>query len=86
MRHVFKTAVSLAVLGNVGPGMFPDGSAVAPRSRRFFILDVDRLSWRIRDRIVGPGRDLIFAAVQGPGVPRAQLRNLEAERLDSKSH
>src|SRR5690606_38259721 len=51
----------------------------APEITTCFVADIDHLTRRIHDRIVGPWRQLVFAAVRGPGVATAFSRYLKAE-------
>ncbi len=56
------------------------GSGVAlQRSPGFLVADVDRLSGRIADRIVAPGRDLVLLRIQRPGAAGAVGGDQKAE-------
>ena len=52
----------------------------APQLAAVVIPDVDRLADRVADRVVGPWRELVLAAVPRPGVARPGLGDLETKR------
>src|SRR5207247_11031171 len=53
----------------------------SPQRAALFIPDVQRLPRGIPDRIVGPGGELILAAVARPRVPGARFGDLEPEAV-----
>ena len=53
--------------------------ARAPDLAGFVVANVDRLADRIPDRVVRPRRDLVLAAVAGPGVAAARFGHEEPE-------
>ena len=74
VRGVLETAVALAVAGDIGRE--PPRESAAPsasRARRVFVAHVDHFARRVADRVVRPGRELVFAAVDRPGIA-ARLR------------
>ena len=79
---VLEAAVALAVSGDIGARP-PRGSAARvgrPQLAGLFVAHVDHLAGRIADRIIRPRRQLIFAAVERPGVARARFGHLKAKR------
>src|SRR4029453_750089 len=78
---VLEPAPALAVPREVRP-VFPDGErGRGPDLSGRLAAPEKRPARGGRDRIVRPGRELVFAAVAGPRVPRAGLGDLEAEAL-----
>ena len=71
VRAVLETAVALAVTRDIQAASSRIGSAVASRFRRCLRRAVDSFAGRIADGIVGPGRELIFVAVERPCEARA---------------
>ena len=57
----------------------PAGARDAEHVFAVQVLQQPVFSRRVRDRIVGPGAELVQPAVHGPGVAAAGLRHLEAE-------
>ena len=79
--EVLEAAVSGAVARDVGRVRAANRlRRRAPQLTAVVVADVERLARRIADRIVGPRRQLVLAAVPGPGVAGAGLGDLEPER------
>ena len=77
---VARDAVALAVRDAVGAGRVGPGRRChAPQVARFQVLQQEPLARRVGDRVVGPGRELIQAAVQRPGVTTASLGDVRTE-------
>ena len=51
----------------------------AEQRQAVFVTDIQGFAWRVADGVVGPGRELVFPAVVGPGVAAAFGRDLKAE-------
>src|SRR5579864_7356720 len=78
---MMESAVALAMLGNVWRSFIANRKRRgAPHFTSIVVTDVDGFSGGIADGIVGPRRQLIFAAVERPRVARARFRNKEAKR------
>src|SRR6267378_3792774 len=76
---MLEDAIPLAVSDDVGFS-FPDrqGSS-GPDTAGFFIAQVDNLSRRIADGIVGPRRQAVLATIHRPGISGAALCNLKTK-------
>ena len=80
VRDVLEARVALPVPDDVRRGLLADRQRRRPpQLARLLVPDVDRLPRRVADRIVGPGRELVLAAVDRPRVPGPALGDLEAE-------
>ncbi len=80
VRGVLEAAVALAVPDDVGPGLLANRQERRPPDEAgVLVAHVERLARGVADGIVRPGRELVLAAVDGPGGARARLRDLEAE-------
>ena len=76
-----ESTIALAVARNVWSSFIADRQRRgSPHLTGAFVADIDGFSGRIRDGIVGPRRQLIFMAIERPGVPRTGFRNEEAKR------
>ena len=81
VRAMMESAVALAVPRNVRSSFIANRERRgAPNLTSVLVADVDGFSGGIADGIVGPRRQLIFMAVERPGMTRARFRNEEAER------
>ena len=81
MGRVLEATVALTMPGDVGRRVLPDGQRRwAPQVTGLFVPDIDGLTGRVADGIVGPRRQLILPAVARPGVAGPALGDLEAER------
>ena len=59
----------------VAPGRWRDAPDLAGAA----VLQQEPLGWRVRHRVIGPGRELVQAAVDGPGVASAAVGHDGAE-------
>src|SRR5947209_20556385 len=79
---MLEAAVALPMPRDVGPGLLTDREQRrSPQRAALLIPDVQRLPRGIPDRIVGPGGELILAAVDRPRVPGARFGDLEPEAV-----
>src|ERR1019366_8101196 len=77
---MLETAVSPTMPRHIGRVVAADRHCRwAPQVTRLLIPQIKRLAWAIADRVVGPRRKLVFAAVDRPGVAAALRGHLEAE-------
>src|SRR2546428_4727868 len=82
VRGMLEAAVALPMPRDVGPAVLTDRERRrSPQRAALFIPDVQRLPRGIPDRIVGPGGELILAAVDRPRVPGARFGDLEPEAV-----
>src|SRR5438067_2329762 len=82
VRGMLEAAVALPMPHDVGPGLLADREQRrSPQRAALLIPDVQRLPRGIPDRIVGPGGELILAAVARPRVPGARFGDLEPEAV-----
>ena len=81
VRGVLEPAVALAVPGDIGRGLVTDRQGRrSPQLAGVLVAQIDDLARPVGDRVVRPGRELVLAAVERPGVAAALDRDLEAER------
>src|SRR6185436_10895250 len=74
VRCVFEAAVALAMSGDIGPSLLADRQhRGTPQFAAVFVPDIYSFAWRVADRIIGPRRELVFAAVERPGITRTRL-------------
>src|SRR2546427_6075979 len=79
---MLEAAIALPMPRDVGPGLLTDREQRrSPQRAALLIPDVQRLPRGIPDRIVGPGGELILAAVDRPRVPGARFGDLEPEAV-----
>src|SRR3972149_5803482 len=77
---MLEPAVSWSVAGDIGRRLVPDRHGRrTPQVARVVVAQIERLARTIGDRVVRPGGDLAFAAVDGPGVAAAFGSHLKAE-------
>ncbi|MNT40118.1 hypothetical protein D3C72_1764120 [compost metagenome] len=63
-------------IGAVVPDRLRGG---APDLEAVLVADIDSLAARVRNSVIGPGRQLVVAAVLRPGAAAAAGRRLEAK-------
>ena len=79
VRKVAEAAVAEAMTRHI-TSLVPDRlGRRAPEVERLLVADVKRLAGRVADRVVGPLRDLVLAAVLGPAIGAAVTRHLKTE-------
>src|SRR3990170_7683243 len=76
---MLEPAVSPPVAGDVAALVADWQGRRAPQGTGLVVVDIEGLARTICDRIVRPGGELIFAAVDGPGGTTAFGRHLKAE-------
>ena len=77
---VLKNAVTGAVAGHISGTFQPDGrSGRGPELVRVQIADKESLAHRVHHRVVRPAGDLVFTAVERPGIARARFGNEKSE-------
>jgi len=77
---MLEPAVSLAVTNDIRRSRVPDRqSGRPPQGTAILVAHEENLARPIGHGIVRPGRQLVFPAVDGPGVTGAFGRNLETE-------
>ncbi|MCY1390258.1 hypothetical protein D9M71_50740 [compost metagenome] len=79
MRRVAEAAVAEAMGAAIDTAVANRLGGGAPQVVAVLVADVENLAQRVRHRVVGPRRELVLAAVLGPGVSPALGGNLEAE-------
>ena len=80
VRAMGEAAVPLPVPAVVRPGVFSDGEqGWTPEPAGVLVAHVDGLARRVADGVVRPRRELVLAAVGGPCIAGARLRDLEAQ-------
>src|SRR5579862_4258569 len=78
---MLKPAVSLTMARHVGSDFVSNRQGRwGPNFTRGFIADVDGFTGGITDGVVGPGRQLVFPAIEGPSVTRTRFRNEKTKR------
>src|SRR5579859_417925 len=77
---MLEPAVSPTVASHISRGLAPDRRRRrGPQVTRLLVPHIECLSWPVADRVVGPGRELVLATVDRPGVAAAFGRHLKAE-------
>ncbi len=77
---MFKAAVAPSVPRQIGGGLVADRQRCgAPQVAGILVANIEGLARPVGDRVVGPGRQLMFLAVGRPGVAAALSGDLEAE-------
>ena len=72
MRIMLETAVTLTVSDDVSCVLLANRQrGGTPNRAAVFVANVDDFTGSVPDGIVGPLRDLVLAAVKGPGVAGA---------------
>ena len=80
MGGMVEAAVALAVADDVAGIVHPDRQGRGrPEFTGSLVAEIKHLARRIADRIVRPGRQLVFMTVARPGAAGAGFRNHEAE-------
>ena len=80
VRRMLEPAVAPAMPRHIGGGVVADRQRRrAPQVAGVVVAQIEHLARTIADRIVRPGRELVLAAVDRPGVAAAFGRHLKAE-------
>ncbi len=77
---VLVATVPMPVPDDIRPAFLADGENRRPPDQTAILIPhIKSLAGCVADGIVRPGRELVLAAVHGPGVARARLGDLETE-------
>ena len=76
-----EPAIAHAVAGHVPSGPRQRAGCGRKDRARVVVADQEGLGCAVRDRVVGPGGQAVFAAVFGPGAARAGGRDVKAEAV-----
>ena len=77
---MLETAIPLSVANHIAGIVDPDRQGGrGPQFVRLIVTQIEDFSGWITDRVVRPGRQLVFAAVTTPGAATARLRDHKAE-------
>ena len=76
---VFEAAVAMSMPCDVQPAITNRLCGRAEQCTAVLVAHIEGFATGVGNRVVGPGRELVFPAVLGPGVAAALRRYLEAE-------
>ena len=80
MGRMLKSAIALSVANQIARIVDPDRQCCrTPQFVRLIVTQIKDFPGRVADRIVRPGRQLVFTAITTPGAAAAGLRDHKAE-------